>query len=144
MYTKFKYQPKFGMVAPVINNLFHEVVNGPVKEMINDHIQKQTHPVANIYEYEGKYEIVLAIPGFQKEDISINVENNHLLVKGENKSQAGVKYKHLEFNHNQFKRSFKLSDKLDSNSITASYTNGLLTITILKSETAKVKNVEIS
>lgn len=146
MHTKFKTHPKFyhtaGAFAPVIDNLIHEVFNTPVNEVVNEKGLKKTTPAANIIEFENKYEIKLAVPGFKKEKISISIEKNNLVISGDNESEE-VKYKHREFNNIGFKRSFNLSDLIDKSSVTASYNNGILTVSLQKVEQAKPKNIEI-
>jgi HSP20 family protein len=100
-------------------------------------------PAANILEYADKYEIILAIPGFKKEDMKIRVEKNSLVIEGEKSTQSEVKFKYREFNFDKIKRTFNLGDVADLNKISAKFNEGLLHISVMKSEIAQPKTIEI-
>jgi HSP20 family protein len=99
-------------------------------------------PAVNIAEDENKYAIEFAVPGFSKSDFVINLENDILTVKSEKESQTDeteINYTRKEFDYSSFQRSFTLPDLVDGEKISASYTNGVLSIEIPKKEEAKVK-----
>ena len=146
MHTKFKKHQnfrEFNAFAPIFSNLMHEVFNSPVQEVVKDQSKKYFTPASNIIEYSDKYEIVLAVPGFRKEDMTIQLDKNNLVLSAEKKNSEEINFKHKEFNFHNFKRTFIVSDNIDKTSITASYNNGLLTVTLKKAEEAKPKSVEI-
>ena len=101
-------------------------------------------PKANIMEEEGKYVMQVALPGFDKEHISMNVENEELIVKAEKEDQD--KPYHLrEFGAPRMERSFELSDDIDDAKISASFKNGILSIELpLKKEVNKKKEIAIA
>ena len=103
------------------------------------------YPSANIIDNDDNYIIEMLVPGYSKEDIRIQFENGILSVvhsrEDEAENQSG-KYVSREFSPRNFNRRFRLSDKLASEKISASYKNGVLEITIPKREEAKPKPVQ--
>ena len=77
MHTKFRKHPGFRTattLAPIFSNLFHEVMNALGSGRDQRSGEKYATPAANIVEYADKYEISIALPGFQKEQIGIHLE----------------------------------------------------------------------
>ncbi|MBK7762315.1 MAG: Hsp20/alpha crystallin family protein [Bacteroidetes bacterium] len=100
------------------------------------------HPAVNIVEKESNYEITLMVPGLQKSDFKISLDNNLLSVayeKAEEKSEETEKFVKREFAIRSFKRTFTVNEKLDIENITAVYENGLLTVSVPKLEDKEVK-----
>lgn len=94
-------------------------------------------PSIDIAEDEKKIFLELEIPGINKNDLKITLENNILTLQGEKKKiEESENYKllHRERKYGSFKRSFKLSEEVSSEGIEAEYTNGVLRITLTKSE----------
>ena|SRR6188474_1634561 len=88
-------------------------------------------PAANIVREEGAYKIQLAVPGLSKEQIKIELHEDQLAITG---PAAGVgekpKFIREEFDYAGFKRSFRLHKNADVSAMTASFDQGILTITI--------------
>ncbi|KAA3624871.1 MAG: Hsp20/alpha crystallin family protein [Flavobacterium sp.] len=108
-------------------------------------------PAVNIQENLANFVIELAAPGLTKEKIAIEVEENILKVSSEvasetNSEDKDKKFTRREFSFRNFTRSFTLPETVDVENITASYTDGILYITIPKEEKQKAlkKMVEIS
>jgi len=109
------------------------------------------HPAVNITEKDKSYDITLMAPGLTKTDFKIGLENNLLTIsyeKGEDKTESTEKFIKKEFSIKSFKRSFTLNENLNSDEITASYENGLLTVNVPKVEEkekeANVKTININ
>ena len=101
-------------------------------------------PKANIIEEEGKYVMQVALPGFDKKHISMNVENEELIVKAE-KDDQDANFHLREFGAARMERSFELTDDIDDEKISASFKNGILTIELpLKKEVNKKKEIAIA
>lgn len=101
---------------------------------------------ANIFDNENSFVIEMSAPGFSKEDIRINLEQNTLTISAELKQQDEVqdeKYLRREFNQQNLNRSFVLPKSVDMDKITADYQNGILEITLPRREDAVIKK-EIS
>lgn len=96
-------------------------------------------PAANVIEGDKSYKIELAIPGFKKEDIKVNVENEVLTISAETKSEKddkNEKYTRKEFSYNSFSRSFQLPKSANSEKVDAKYEDGLLKLEVAKKEEA--------
>lgn len=99
-------------------------------------------PSANIKERAQDFKIDLAVPGMDKKDFQIEVENKVLTVSGERKeevSEENEKLTRREFHYGSFKRSFSLPETADSENINANYNNGVLTLVIGKKSEAIAK-----
>ncbi len=99
-------------------------------------------PAVNIGETESAYELTVAAPGMAKSDFKVELENNRLVISGEKKVEKEKKHGHnwlrKEYNYNSFVRSFTLSEKqVNAENIKATYTDGILYISIPKSAEAK-------
>lgn len=96
-------------------------------------------PAANVIDGEKSYKIELAIPGFKKEDIKVNIENEILTISAETKGEKedkNEKYTRKEFSYNSFTRSFQLPKTANSEKVDAKYENGLLKLEVAKKEEA--------
>jgi HSP20 family protein len=105
-------------------------------------------PPTNIAETAEGYHLELNVPGRNKEDFKVNIENGLLAISCEKKEESnreGVKSIRKEFDFQSFKRSFNLDDKIDSGDIQAKYENGLLKLFLPKKPEVKetVKQVTI-
>lgn len=92
-------------------------------------------PKANIKETDQDFQIELAIPGYAKEDISIDVEDGVLSVKAhkEEQSEEPGTYTRKEFALSQYERSFRLPiEKIDLDGITAKLEHGILLLVVPK------------
>ncbi len=97
-------------------------------------------PPANIAETAEAYHVELNVPGRNKEDFKVNVDNGLLTISYEKKEAVkdeNVKSLRREFSFQSFKRSFSLEDKIDAGSIQAKYENGLLKIYLPKKADVK-------
>jgi len=98
---------------------------------------------------ETKDEILVKaeIPGVNKDDIDITVENNRLTISGEKRQeeeQEGKDYYRTERSYGSFRRIFTLPAQADTDKVKASYDDGVLTVKIPKTEVAKGKKVDIT
>ncbi|MFZ1749104.1 MAG: Hsp20/alpha crystallin family protein [Saprospiraceae bacterium] len=100
--------------------------------------------LVNIKELDDKFVISAALPGYGKEDISMQLDGNTLKVSG-NKVVTNTSKFHLkEFDLTTFERIFTLPEHADSDKIEAITKDGLLTITIHKKEVKKPLQIKIS
>jgi HSP20 family protein len=103
-------------------------------------------PSADIVETDDKVVVSLDVPGINKDEIEISVENGVLSVKGERKFselKESERYVHLERSQGAFNRTFRLSGEMDVDKVDAKYDNGVLLIEIQRSEQAKPRRIEI-
>jgi HSP20 family protein len=109
--------------------------------------QNFSTPPVNIHETAEGYHVELNVPGRNKEDFKINVDNGLLTIAFEKAEQTENKdYKTIkrEFSIKSFKRSFTLDDKVNTDDIKAKYENGLLQLFVPKKEQVKVAAKEIA
>ena len=116
----------------------------------NDWMMKTnaTAPAINVVESDKDYKVEVAAPGMKKEDFNIHLgDNNELIItmeqKNENKEEH-KKYLRREFAYSKFQQSFILPDDVEKEKISASVTDGILTIDLPKhapEEKAKVNRV---
>jgi HSP20 family protein len=104
-------------------------------------------PSANIKERANDFLIELAVPGMDKKDFKIEVDNNILSVSAEmkeEKNEETEKYTRKEFHSTSFKRSFTLPDSVKHEQIQANYNNGILNLIVPKKDEVKQKVKEIT
>ena len=111
--------------------------------------QGTAYPKVNVYEYDDKVGVVAEIPGLDKKDLSIDVEDGVLTVAGNKHGlfdDTGATVLRRELKHSSFKRQFELGEQLNGENIKASFKDGLLSIEIPKIEPEKPKkhSVKIS
>jgi HSP20 family molecular chaperone IbpA len=88
-------------------------------------------PPANIYKSNGKYVIELSAPGFNMENISIEICNNNLTITADKQAYGNtIHYIEHEFNSNKFSRKFILPGNCNINKIDAHCSQGLLVVSI--------------
>ena len=95
---------------------------------------KDTIPPVNVKQEGALFELELAVPGYNKEELEVIIKDDMLTVKGEkhHSEQVNVtKYIFEEFNYNTFERSFKLDARIAHEQITAKYENGILKLTFI-------------
>jgi len=96
-------------------------------------------PQANVVESKENFRIEILVPGFIKEQISIQSQDHVLVVKGnvEEVTVEGEKFLSKEFGLKNFVRRFTLPKIVDTDSISAAFLNGILTINVPKKEEIK-------
>ena len=96
----------------------------------------------NVYEYDDKVGVVAEIPGLDKKQLSVDVEDGVLTISGDKHSafeNEGAKVLRRELKQSSFKRQFELGDLLDGKNISANFKDGLLSVSIPKIEPEKPK-----
>jgi HSP20 family protein len=104
------------------------------------------HPMVDIYDREGEIVIKAELPGLEKKDITIDVKDRVLTLKGErayDNETKDEKYYRRERAYGKFQRSFTLPAGLDAEKIKADYKDGLLSVEIPKPEKEKPKEITI-
>jgi len=103
-------------------------------------------PKVNVTENENFFHLEAATPGMQDKDINIEVHNDVLTIKGHKKDESDTKkenYHIREFSSQNFERSFKLSDRIDTDKVTAKIDNGVLRVDLPKHEQTKPQKIEV-
>ena len=101
------------------------------------------YPKVNVYEYDDTIGIIAEIPGLDKKDVTVDVEEQVLTISGDKHAggfdTTGAKCITRELKQSSFKRSFNLGEHLDGNAVSAKFKDGLLEILIPKKEPEKPK-----
>ena len=103
-------------------------------------------PYSDIYETDGGLTMVMEMPGVEKKDVNISLENDVLRVEGQIDFS---KYKDMEpvyteYNVGHYARSFTLSNKVDQDKISANLEDGVLTLTLPKAKHAQPRKIAIT
>jgi HSP20 family protein len=104
-------------------------------------------PAVDIYETPQELVVKADLPEVDPKDLDIRVENNVLTIRGERKFEKKVSednYLRVERAYGSFSRSFSLANTVNTESIKADYSNGVLTLTIPKREEAKPKQIKVN
>ena len=103
-------------------------------------------PRLDVSETDKEIEIVADLPGMEKNDIAVNLEDDVLTIKGERKQEkeeSGKHYHSTERRYGSFYRSLRLPNEVQTAKINASFKDGVLKITLPKVKTAKKKVAQI-
>jgi HSP20 family molecular chaperone IbpA len=102
-------------------------------------------PNIDISENDGKIELILDMPGTDRDSVEITVENNTLTIEGNCGIDAPEGYELVsrEYNTGKYRRDFTLSNDVDSEKIKARSKNGVLHVTIPKREVKKPRKIKI-
>lgn len=106
---------------------------------------RRWNPAAEVFESEGALNFSIEVPGLEKDDLKVDVENGYLTVSGEKKveSEEGKEYFRRERFYGKFTRTFKLPETVDTDNISANLTSGVLRIAMPRKEEAKPKQIEV-
>lgn len=117
------------------NNLFNYFDNME-KNFFGDMAQSFSTFRTDVIDEGDKYVLKAELPGFQKEDIKIDIEGSYLTISAQHSDETEEKkdnYVRRERRYGSFARSFDISD-IKSNDITADYTSGILSLNLPKVE----------
>ncbi|MFN0013857.1 MAG: Hsp20/alpha crystallin family protein [Saprospiraceae bacterium] len=128
-------------------SFIHDFFNRSIGDFIGtDAVASQ--PAVNVLETPTDFRLEIAAPGYEKQDFTVSVENDHLSVNAnrEQKQQTeGERFTRREFRFESFQRSFKLPQTVNQESVKAVYENGILNVTLPKKNeaVAVTKTIEI-
>jgi len=120
---------------PFFNDLFNDCCSFTGK-----------NPSVDIHENDKRYKVVVDLPGYNQEDVSLKVDSHVLSLKSLRKNaekKENDDFLLSERNSYEFNRSFKLPKDVDESSINAKFKNGILTIKILKKPKVLPKQIKI-
>jgi HSP20 family protein len=103
-------------------------------------------PALDLYQNSDNVIAVIELPGMRKEDIDISLHDGLLTIAGERQSSSGEgeNAERTERFSGKFRRSITLPTRVDAAKVSATYKDGVLTVTLPKAEEAKPKKVEVS
>lgn len=142
----------FGEVEPW-SNLF-EGLSGRFPRLVDELFRERAWPgrgrgflpALDVSDNEQQYTLSVELPGVRKEDVHIELQEGMLTVRGEKKSEREEKKeqsRYVERSYGSFTRSLRIPPDADADRLAASFKDGVLTITIPKSEEAKPRTIAI-
>lgn len=133
-------------IADEMNRMIDRFFGPSALSEMESIMETEWTPRVNIAETKDHYLVEVEVPGMKKDDIHISLKDNLLTIEGERKFESESKdknYHRRESFYGKFSRSFTLPEDVMKDKIDASYENGILTITLPKSEEAKPKEIEV-
>lgn len=136
-----------GTFFPTIPSLFEDFLTRDWLDssLANWRESGATLPAVNVMESNDDFRIEVAAPGMKRDDFKVELDNNVLTISSQREQTAEEKgergdYTRREFSYQSFQRSFSLPEnRVQGDKISARYMDGILHVTIPKSENAKVK-----
>lgn len=122
------------------DNLFRDLTSGGFAQWVS------LNPAADIVETEKAIEVRVDLPGHSPKDIQVKLEGDTLTIQSERKQEKETKgdnYLRNERTYGMFSRSFVLPSSVDGSQPEARYVNGVLTVTLPKSEAARPRFIEV-
>jgi HSP20 family protein len=103
-------------------------------------------PTADIFETEASLTVVMEMPGVDKSNVDISIEDGVLLVQGrlDFAKYEGMQPLYTEYNIGHYRRSFSLSNKINQEKIGAEMSDGVLTLSLPKAEEAKPRRIAVN
>ena len=103
-------------------------------------------PTTDIYEDRESLKVILEMPGVEKGNVEVRVEEGILFVEGrlDLTKYRGLQPLYTEYNIGNYSRSFRLSNAIDQDKIGAELKDGVLLLTLLKAEKAKPRTIQVS
>ena len=103
-------------------------------------------PAFDVYEEKDNFVVKAELPGLKREDINVSLQDGNLIISGERKSETkseGAEVYRAERYFGKSQRSVSLPVPVAANGVAAEYKDGILTVTLPKSEEAKPKQIEV-
>ena len=103
-------------------------------------------PAFDISETENEYMVTAELPGIDEKDIDVTLSDGVLTVKGQKKQEKednGENYHRVERSYGSFQRSFRIPEKVETETVDAAYKDGVLKLTLKKAEETKPKKIEV-
>ena len=143
--------PKNGSLAnsnlnqnrPMLSNWLEDIFNRDLPSVFTSNFNTgMTLPKVNIKETADAFMVEMAVPGLEKSDFHVAIDNQLLSIATDTKTEKEYKDEHYtrrEFGYSSFKRTFTLPESVNDEHINASYTDGILNVLLPKKEEAKQK-----
>ena len=129
-----------------MDRVFNETVARRTDERANEPLQARWVPAVDVHESDKEITLRTELPGLSNEDVELTVEQGRLTVQGEKrfeKEESDGEYRRVESRYGTFYRSFPLPDSIDQDNIAAHFDNGVLNVTLPKTEAAKPKKIDV-
>ena len=139
-----KRNPRVDWTPQHVDRFFNDFWNNSFSHFDED--STVWSPRVDVKETKDAYELLADLPGLEKKEINISLNDNVLTVKGERKSEEKSEDENCYYNertYGTFSRSFRLPNMVEQKDIRAEYKDGVLKVVLRKSEEAKPREIEI-
>ena len=145
--TLVKYNRAPVSTASPVDRLASEIFGPNIARFFGSDGFLDHGPRVNIVEGTDEFKLEMQAPGFDKKDLKVEMVDDTLTIRGEHTEEQQneeTRWTRREFNRTAFERSFVMPQSVKTDAIKADYVNGVLKVTIPKSEEAKPKTRTIS
>ncbi len=135
---------RFGMLAD-FRNEFDQMLSRFFDDSEPRSLSQWT-PRVNLAETDQSYEVTVDLPGMQPKDFEVELRHGDLWISGhreEELQQEGRTWHRMERHYGQFRRVIRLGDDVDVDSINAEYRDGVLRVSVTKTERARTRKIEV-
>ena len=143
--TRWEPAREMMTLREAMDHLFNDAFTRPFS-MMRDGGANWSSPAIDMYQTDNEVVVKAAVPGFKADEVQINVTGDVLTIKGELKQEEEKKDKSWQIREQRwgaFERSITLPTGVVSDRAKAEFENGILTIALPKSETAKPRTITV-
>jgi len=139
--------PRFGRLTDLRDEI-DRLLDGTLAEFTKtSNLLSGWTPAFDVYEDKDNFSVVAELPGMKKEDIEVSLHNGTLSISGERKCET--KHEDTEVYRSErffgrFQRTISLPTAVAADNIKAQYKDGILTVTLPKTEEAKPKQIDVA
>lgn len=143
----------FGTQMPSGFGDFRREMDGLISRFFGDEggsgageVSSWLRPTCNISETDDSWMVTVDLPGMKKDDIHVEIRQGELWISGERKelSEDNDKtYHRMESRYGRFQRGIRLGEDLDTDQVDAEYRDGVLRISVPKTEASRTKHVQV-
>jgi HSP20 family protein len=140
------YTTPFASEALSLRDMMNRLVESAYVRPAAWFSEGENGPAIDVVENGDAYVVRASLPGWKPEDVDVTFENGVLALKGEVKEegeQAETRWHHREIRRNSFVRTIALPSEVQADKAKAEFENGVLTLTLPKSEQVKPKQIKI-
>lgn len=139
--------PSFGRLSDLRDEI-DRLFESPLTELTRtSNLLSGWTPALDVYEDKDNYTVKAELPGMKKEDIEVSLHEGSLSISGERKSESkheDAEVYRAERFFGRFQRTVSLPSAVAADKVKAAYKDGLLTITLPKTEEAKPKHIDVA
>jgi HSP20 family protein len=145
MLVKVRRYPMVGLPSVFdLDRNINELLSGFLQD--DEHRASQWSPRIDVVEEEEKYVVHAELPGVRKEDLKVSVHDGHVTINAERKNVVlpeSAKWRKNEITFGQFNRTIPLPGEVKVDEIAAELSDGILEVSLPKSESARVREIKV-
>jgi HSP20 family protein len=144
--TTLTRRPSAAAFPSILEQFFDDSFFGPSMLQSRNDGRNGWFPAVDLSQTPERFLIKVDLPGLTKDDIDLTVENQALTLTGERRFETGddgETFSRVERSYGKFSRTFQLPNNVSASKVKAQFSDGVLTVTIPKSEEAKSRKISI-